>query len=414
MRIRFLPFVFLATAAAVNPSASESCDCGSGPTPVTPGKYTISVLAVSLADDDGSKASYVTEEEFGVYLQAATDIYKRSGVDADFVLDPRSNFAVKVKSSLLNHDCLAKTTTPNAFTKQDVNGDGEVNSTDSNLICDRQVVSDARNAYALRYPSSIVVFIRYGEASALWDASKGYWTIRDVKAGWGYSGRDGNIIVLTPGKRGDPFLAHEAGHYLHVRHTHSSRPETLAAAESKVKSYIAAHEDDSGFDVARDGLKVFDGDPVDDVFDTPPDTGPTLFAAVNGTACDVNKNTVELKASLGGVDYRYTVKPDRTNVMSYFKNCTDSPIHFSNHQQQRIHTALQGHRQRLLHPELETCYANKGIANNSGSYVQQRERRAAIIEECLSTVPGAARQVSYVDMRVGDDTDEDEQECPQF
>lgn len=213
----------------------------------------------------------------------------------------------------------------------------------------------ARQAVARRYPGRAVVFFR--------DFDK---TVSDDDA---FSvGAQGDYIVLDKGasettavdlaqQRGET-LAHELGHYFHLSHTFGLEPKTKAEAADLMREYIK--RTDKPRDQAKD---VFDGD-ASNVNDTPPDPGIRLFKAEYGgghrcpdtssSSTDEPYVKVDVKFTDDPIETRtYTLKPDMTNLMSYFNWTRDGrcpqPRTLSPDQRAVMEEALRfGNRNGLL------------------------------------------------------------------
>ncbi|MCC6806801.1 MAG: hypothetical protein IT381_05220 [Deltaproteobacteria bacterium] len=381
LRAPLLSLGLLASSLDGGADGCDACD-PKPPAPVdTTGAHTITVLGVRLADDDGSYAATVTRAQFQSYMDKASEIYQRSGAKLTFVVAPETDWNGHTKSTLMNHDCVPKTTHPETFTDAGL---------DPDAICDHTTVSDARNAFALKYPQYLVIFLRYGNEGAVYE--NGHWALEyPRKATGGYSGRGGHHVAGVGTKAGSTFYAHEMGHYLHLAHPFTGKaPASLSEAQQQVTAYLDANIGRSGFDPIRDGLFLYDGDRGDNVFDTPPDPRSGLFSALYGDACDPAHPTVDIEVSVDGVPYKLTAAPDRQNVMSYFKGCPFD-MHISKDQTTRVYRALLAlNRQRLLHPELASCYAGNGLADDSGTYADRVTRRVAIIDDCIENAAAPA------------------------
>lgn len=393
--MRFLRHLPLLSLGLMSVDGADGCDACQ-PTPPKPvdtsAAYTIQVHGVRLADDDGSNAATITRAQFQATLDKATEIYKRSGANLTFVVAPESDFTGHVKSTLLNHDCKPLTNAPEQFTDA---------GRDPNTICDRQIVADARNAFALKTPARLVIFLRYGADAAVF--ANGHWTIDFRKASGGYSSRSGHFVAGVGWNPGSTFYAHEMGHYLHLAHPFTGNaPVSLAEAQQQTHDYVAAHLGEGGFDPVRDGLTLYDGDLGDDVRDTPPDPRGALFTAVWGDACDPVHGRVDIEISVGNVPYKLVAAPDRKNVMSYFKGCPFD-MHISANQKTRVLRALQQlNRVRLVHPELDGCYASHGITGGPADPVDAVAYRLDVIATCLETLKAPAATAQSTTRPVAD------------
>ena len=201
-----------------------------------------------------------------------------------------------------------------------------------------------RAAWAVRYPGRLVIFFRAG--------------------GGGYSSAGGEYVVMY-GADAKSF-AHEAGHYLHLGHTHNDDATGKLDEANSKKGNAEARNVAIGLIRENRGLGVFDGD-FPGVKDTPPDPGPPLFQ-VSPFNEDGN--------STGGEEYcgatttlvvdgvSHTLKSS-TNIMSYFFACPGN-LTISPDQQKIILDALTiGNRRHLL--EGATAEGPAAIVTNDGA-----------------------------------------------
>ena len=180
-----------------------------------------------------------------------------------------------------------------------------------------------------------------------------------------YSSSNGDYVrMIAAGSISS--LAHEIGHYLHVRHVQGATsiwPQDLdlpsgskdKSAETLIREYV-----DEGKHPKENGLDVFDGDRDDNWFDgigdfllepavadTPPNPGSDLFVAAGIDPCSNNKLriTVNLKDEKNRV---YELVPD-LNIMSYYSPCNGKYHHISRGQRDIIRDALDtGNRRHLV------------------------------------------------------------------
>jgi len=297
--------------------------------------YSIPVLFIRTADDDGSKPSTLTEATAKAAIQLANTVYKRNGGDVQFTLDPASSFTTVIKSTTLNHDCkLAPGQTAATIAAQ------TTQLADTDTLCDTGPAATARAAMALTCAGKLVVFSRGGSEYISWNADLHHYELKYATGG--YSGSQLFYVVLGSSFSGND-LGHEIGHYMHLAHPFGGlAPKTVAAAEQAIKDYVAAGHAEA------DGLKVFEGDGVSD---TPPDAAGGVFVDKYGANanCDPAHPTVPLTVHFTGHDRTYTLAPDRNDVMSYFKNCSGFDQHLTAGQWAIVHAALTtGNRATLV------------------------------------------------------------------
>jgi hypothetical protein len=352
-----LPYTLLSLAAfttgGLDADGCDACQPRPADVAIAAGSYTIPVLAVLLADDDGSHAARLSGADLDSWLQATTAIYQRSGAPLVFVRDPRTNLAAPVRSTVMNHDCV---------TPADIDLEAETDrAADPEKLCSHAVTETRRYAYALEYPGAIVVLFRYGADAPRFDEALGHWIVEPREAWFGYSGAFHPMVVGGPGKWGPSFLAHEIGHYFALACTHGPLPASVAAANALL---------------AASGPTIFDGDGLDD---TAPDPGATLFTAAFGTACDRDHPTIDL----AGV----TFAPDRANTMAYY-DCSRE-MHLSAAQVAIVMRSLtKENRQPLIHPELGDCYEARDIHGGPADDADRMVYRYAIIDACVRTLAG--------------------------
>jgi hypothetical protein len=292
-------------------------------------KYTVKILFVRLADDDGSKASTLTKANAQAALDTANTIFHADGGDVGFEMAPESDFSGYVRNTTMNHDCLLQPGWTEAKiasqTNADVNGDGTVDGADTGVMGNGTPVVAARNAYAVLRPNRLVVYSRGSSEYVTWDQT--HYVLKYATGG--HSG--GNLFyVAMPGTfGGGTLLGHETGHYFHLPHTFgrsSYVPSSMSDAVAIVQTWVQAHPSGSP-------LACFDGDrrDVPAILDTPPDAGGSIFTELYGDVCDPNKGSVPFVVSVGGHQKTLQLTPDRANIMSYFKSCP-WPMRFSRNQ----------------------------------------------------------------------------------
>lgn len=319
-------------------------------------KYTLKILFVRLADDDGSKASSLTAADAQAAIDAANAIYARNRGDIRFEMAPESNFSSVVRNTTMNHDCTLQpgwtAETIAGQTAQDVNGDGTANYADYRAMCDDTGAVTLRNAFAANRPNRLVVYSRGSGEYVKWEGT--HYALKFASGG--NSGGSLLYVAMPPSFGGSTLLAHELGHYFHLPHTFGSSsyvPGTIADAYAKIYAWVATHPADHP-------LGCFDGDKRDApaIADTPPDAGGSVFVEAYGDKCDPDKGTIPFAVKAGGVQKTVELTPDRANVMSYFKGCP-WPMHFSRNQYAIMDASIAtGNRKPLTAPDpLENpCY----------------------------------------------------------
>ncbi len=332
-------------------------------------KYNLSVQFVRLADDDGSNASSLTRAGAQASVDTANEIWRRNGGDIEFKIHPASNFDGHVRSTLLNHDCILApgqtSATIASNNNGDLNGDGQTGkSDDAEVLCRKAATKAERLAYGLARADRIVVLSRRGYEKVKWDSKDKHWQF--TTSSGGSSSAVASYINMPATMGSGTLFAHEVGHYLHVLHTHGPNTETLAAVRKAVEKWVAKNPD-------KDPAQALDGDAnatgskaAQRVFDTPPDPASTVWASVFGSACDPDDDTLQIPYKQGGVVKSVTVRPDRSNVMSYFKSCTNLTQKLTKEQLALARKALNlGNRQALWKTKDHGCFKSDGAVGTS-------------------------------------------------
>ena len=292
--------------------------------------YEIRLHAIRTADDDGSHAATILPEEVTRLVDAANRVYEDAGIR--FRFDPDTDFETR-RDTLLNQDRIVRGD-PAAF-----------RSREAPPPSDEAVVAAARERVALGMPGRLVVFFRYGTTLA-YDERRGRWSVGPATGG--FSSAEDEFVAMWRGMPEPNLLAHEIGHYLHNRHTFGLRPRTVAEAATLIRDYV----ENRGHPV-QDGLNVFDHDAVvAGVTDTPPDAGDDLFASATGDRCGPAVESIEIPVTFAdGTSATYRLKPERGNIMSYFKDCAGFRHHLSPQQAARARASLEtGNRRHLIEP----------------------------------------------------------------
>ncbi|HTP33372.1 MAG TPA: hypothetical protein VMJ75_14440 [Candidatus Acidoferrales bacterium] len=250
-------------------------------------------------------------------------IYAATGVEFQF--DPSRDF-VAINRTLLNQT-FTVLDDPSQYT--DPNQEPP-SSKDFNTA--------ARTALANLYADKLVIYFSYGTE---FDYSSGHWHVRGRtidSSAW-----SAPYVSMRSFLPSAPGLGHEIGHYLQLEHPFAGDPQTIAEAGSMIKKYVEVDHH-----MRDEGLDVFDGDKLS-VSDTPPDgRGKLLETANGGDKCGAVDH-VPIPVTFGdGTVKQYTLKPDRTLVMSYFNDCPGLRA-LSPQQMTRVQRGLNsGIRHRLV------------------------------------------------------------------
>ncbi len=260
-------------------------------------------------------------------LERANSTFARHGISFQF--DATTDFEEQL-SELLDHDCTPILAGDQSWADW---RDPEVAPE-----CDVAPNERARLSVADRSPTRLNVFIGSGDRPT-YDRARKQWMMKPRQSS--HSGYFASYVFLTPNAASRPWLlAHELGHYLHLRHPHRRHPRDLAAATRML----------CDIPVEQDAQTLFDGD-LGFVNDTPPDPLPELYRSLPDSApppCapseqwEANALQLQLDCPTGGqrsLDLR--PPPIRENVMSYWpKGCLERTPIFTPDQGRQMRQAL--------------------------------------------------------------------------
>jgi hypothetical protein len=299
--------------------------------------YRLRIHAIRTANNDGSNAATITTNDVQLLVDQANVVYHSAGIE--FVFDPVQDFETR-NSTLLNQD----------FTSTANGANYTIDGTPPPTPPEEAAPHAAeRIRVANLYPGKIVFFFRWG-SKWVYDTNVHHYVLQPATGGSSsWAGAYVNMTRRMPEKN---LLAHEVGHYLHNRHPFVSGIETVTEAADVIRDYLATHDADEGLD-ALDGDRNF-------VLDTPADVGQTIFnnAAPPIPQCQDNAQLVipisyirpdptPLSEPAGTLSY--ILKPDKHNIMSYFKGCHELGHWLSSDQIQRTRDGLDdGNRHRLI------------------------------------------------------------------
>jgi|GEM_PF-5335612 len=266
----------------------------------------------------------VTPKSWGDYVKELVDdtnaLWEREDVPFRADFHPKTDVAF-LSSTLVNRD----DTDDESAMEFDLNG---------NQVRAHQY---ARQLECWKYPGRLVVFFRDYKSAISEDPV--------------HSSSSGGDFVyfdkVADDLQGNP-LAHELGHFFHLPHTFDQTPKTISDAKDAIRKFV-----DDGSPISK-GDEVFDGD-APAISDTPPDPGIALFinqSSDGKSRCE--KRKIEITMKFSGKEQTYVLKPDRSNLMSYFNYARDpacpQPRTLSADQKSVMEAALRtGNRNGLLH-----------------------------------------------------------------
>jgi hypothetical protein len=293
--------------------------------------YNLRIHAIRTVNDYQTDAATITPQQIKALVDQANLVYHSAGIK--FLFDPEKDFEQR-NSTLLNQDCSLANF-----------GQNVSNPNWDPTTSDKTQNKAERTRVAKLYPGKIVVYFRYG-TKFTWNDETNSWKVGAATGG--FSSGAGEYVAMTRRMPEKNLLAHELGHYLHCPHTFVIGIDTVAKATQRIKDWVEKEGHST-----QDGLKTFDGD-GGVVQDTPPDAGASIFDSKYGEKgrCGPT-SSVEIPVRFSnGYQAYYTLKPDRLNIMSYFKGCHSLGVfHLSEEQIGRARSALEtGNRHHLIAP----------------------------------------------------------------
>lgn len=274
--------------------------------------YTLRVHAIKVADDDGRRAADITSQQVKAWVDKANSIYAAAGIQ--FRFDPN----------------------PNGSDWSNLN-----NTNINNLSSSNSATWGTANALAAQYPSSLVVFFRYGTGATptgngfAFPPRSGLMTNFVAMPGfnntWVITGKDAANQWIW--QQNIWLFAHEVGNYLGLKHTFVGWDDSTTETPDKASHYLAAHDHTEN---ALDG---------DGLRDTPPEAGTAFYVNQGWDPCRGHDSyAITGKYVTGPANNRTEVpftcnfRPDRHNMMSYFA-C--DPMHFTPMQIDLMRQTLQ-------------------------------------------------------------------------
>ncbi len=310
----------------------------------------VQLYVVRTADSDGSNAAALDLASMEIMVAAANRTYLAAGVEFQFNVATGIHPQV-VNNTLLNRDGVFAA----GYDLTDPKVEPKFDATKYDL---------ARNTFARKFIGKIVVFVSRGDSASFNTTTKKW---ESVPRNGGFSNWLDLFVALPsiPANNEEFFLAHELGHYLHIGHTFSYYTSTKQEMIDLVRNMVNSGEWDK-----NNLLPNFDGDaPL--ITDTPADPGNAFWASIWGNDCgDPTHDSYALKVDFSpGVSRTINFKPDRDNVMSYFKHCSGEK-HISPQQAAYVKGALDyGNRNILLmdKPPADGWHAPKLVATEYGN-----------------------------------------------
>ncbi len=305
--------------------------------------YKVHIHAIRTANDNGTHAATISPQEIKRYVDQANRVWWSSGIE--FVFDPDKDFEHR-DSTLLNYDC-----TLDDYWENFRDPDWSPTRTDGTKY------DEERMRVGNEYKGKLVVFFRYGNGFQF-DEEKNVW--KHTPGTGGFSSSTKSFVAMPRMYAEMNLLAHEIGHYMHLPHPFAGDIESVQEAAQEIRNWVEVQGH-----ATQNALLVFDGDNIErysglpaDVKDTPPDARGAIFVSAygEGANCKASYPIVQIPVLFSG-DYQtvYTLRPDRLNIMSYFKHCYAlGTQHLSGDQIAIARNALiNGNRMHLLQPSFE-------------------------------------------------------------
>jgi hypothetical protein len=290
----------------------------------------------------------------------------------------------------------------------DLNNDGSIDDNDKGELCRPWTEYEANQGtltgqFIQQQDHAALVFVRNGTKAIEWDSVNNVW--RHYRHSGGASSSMGFGIVMANGMgdAGGNSFSHELGHYLCNTHTFGSYIDANlpTPAYDQLKEKIIAARDylcpsqPSSCDPYEVVKQAFDSDDqymlsgsdlskwwivynqaafeLDNlpITDTPADPGTDAWAEIYGQANICSYNLLGMTFIIDGIFY--DVRPDRTNIMSYFKSCFSREAHFSPIQTERSELAVtELHRKPVTESlDVKTWRNKTDITIGGATYIYQ-------------------------------------------
>lgn len=277
-------------------------------------EYTIRVQAIVCTDDDGGNAANVSAAMFASRLDVAMEVFAAAGVK--FAFDPVADY-LPLRSTLVNRE-FTVLEAPNAGT----------DAWDHEPAVDASTHASARDSLARLFPGKLVIMLRHRVKLAKGNDDR--WRVVGKGSS---SGASANYVNVNATARGAD-IAHEVGHCLQVRHPFVTGISTVADAAERIRQYV-----EEGGHPKADGLLALDGDRRW-VTDTPSDAKGEIYGSVGLSKCGPEGSIPIPVTFSDGSSRTYVLAPDRSLVMSYFKDCPGTKT-ISPQQARRVRDGLE-------------------------------------------------------------------------
>ena len=250
---------------------------------------------------------------------------------------------MKINSTLLNRD----------FTLLEPPNVGD-DKWDHKPLIDEETHKQARVALARQFPRNLVILF-HNRKKLKQEEGTGHWYV-GTKGGGSSSSNSRLVDMSTSSGAND--LAHEVGHYLQLPHSFVDEVETVDDAAAKIKEFV----DDGGS--KNDGLNALDGD-RHWVLDTPANCQHSDFRQ-RWPRCVRQRWQDPIPVTFADNSTKtYTLAPDRSLVMSYFKGCPGAET-ISPQQARRVRDGLEmSFRHELI--SVRSSFTHKIVGGATGT-----------------------------------------------
>jgi hypothetical protein len=307
--------------------------------------YQIRVQIIAMADDDGGNGANITANQVTSKLGVVNQVYASTQVE--FVFDEVDDF-LRLNSTLCNREFTI-------LEPPNVQGD----KWDHLPMTDAVAHGEARTSLAKQFPGKLVIIFR-NRTEIVEEEGTGLWKI--APRGGGSAGNGLYVNMSTSSAAND--LAHEMGHYLGLPHPFVKKIATVADARARIKNYVEVDKHPKA-----EGLNALDGD-LGWVLDTPADARGSIFVSEGHDACADVSLPIEVTFS-DNTKQTYTLDPDRSLVMSYFKGCP-GPKTLSAQQSRRVRDGLElGVRHELISTKPSFAYSFVKGLSETGEKISQ-------------------------------------------
>ncbi|MDH3508887.1 MAG: proprotein convertase P-domain-containing protein, partial [Gammaproteobacteria bacterium] len=359
--------------------------------------YYVDIFPKIACDGDGTRCGNTNLIEIQRTLDGTNGLHYRSDSRIRFRISDDEFLSSPIHSDIFNNTCLpASWVTVDTVQIPDgtggteavqilKDGNGNVIDTPDYLkedLCvpvDKSLVSDT-GLYVQGLYGAVLVVVYDGYRKVKWDGVNDFWRI--YRSTGGDSGCESYYINMPRTLGSANLFSHEAGHYFCSPHPFVTDRDSEQIIINEIQAHVNGgfaqpwetqkivddlyNRDD---EVSYSGIAGYLNHPFYAVTDTPADVAAAIFEEQYGSdaGCAYSPDFVNIAVSFGGYQnpFVYTIRPDRRNIMSYFKGCFPQDASFSYKQVVRAEVAASFHRDPVTrHLMIDTWIndADKGIS----------------------------------------------------